>query len=104
MALTMDSSGFQLVSHNNKDGRNLYICDFSNDCIQVFTIQGTYLHSLVAKGDITHPTGIATDGELMYIAQRNGLLQIYRKNGDKVCSFPTKSDLWGVAVDQNGCT
>ena len=66
-------------------------------------MQGKYLHSLVAKGDITNPTGIATDGELVYIAQQSGLLHIYRKNGEKVCSFPTKSDgLWGVAVDQDG--
>ena len=87
----------------NKEGRNLYICDYSNDRIQVFTTQGKYLHSLVAAGDITSPTGIAIDGELVYITQQVGGLHIYRKNGDKVCSFPTKGDdLWGVAVDQDG--
>ena len=88
---------------HDKDGRNLYTCDFSNNRIQVFTIQGKYLHYLVAKGDITNPNGIATDGELMYIAQQNGRLHIYHKNGEKVCSFPIKrGDLWGVAVDQDG--
>ena len=87
----------------DKDGRNLYISDYIGHCVQVFTMQGKYLRSLVAKGDVTDPTGIATDGELVYIAQHNGLLHIYHKNGEKVCSFPIKSnDLWGVAVDQDG--
>ena len=92
------------ITHcDDKDGRNLYVCNFSSNCVQVFTMQGKYLHSLVAQGDITYPIGIATDGELVYIAQQSGLLHIYRKNGEKVCSFPTKSrDLWGVAVDQDG--
>ena len=87
----------------DKDRKNLYICDFGNNCIQVFTMQGIYLHYLVAKGGIIDPTGIATDGELVYIIQQEGQLQIYRKNSDKVCSFPTKSgELRGVAVDQDG--
>ena len=92
-----------VTQYHVKDGRNLYISDNINNRVQVFTMQGKYLRCLVAKGDITEPTGIATDGELVYIAQQRGLLHIYRKNGDKVCSFPTKSDgLWGVAVDQDG--
>ena len=88
---------------HDKDGRNLYISDYVGHRVQVFTIQGKYLRSLVAEGDITRPTGIATDGELVYITQKSGLLQIYHRNGDKVHSFPTKrSTLWGVAVDQDG--
>jgi DNA-binding beta-propeller fold protein YncE len=91
------------VAHD-KDGRNLYVSDFTNGRVQVFTTQGKYLRSLVAEDCITHPIGITTDGELVYIIQGNGLLHIYRKNGDKVCSFPTKSlrTAWGVAVDQDG--
>jgi tripartite motif-containing protein 2/3/tripartite motif-containing protein 71 len=91
------------VAHD-KDGKNLYVSDYTRDCVQVFTMQGQYLRYLVAKGDITNPTGIASDGELVYIIQLNGLLHIYRKNGDKVCSFPTKSGsaVRGVAVDQDG--
>ena len=88
---------------DDKDSRNLYVCSYLSNCVQVFTMQGKYLRSLVAKGDVTHPTGITTDGELVYIVQQSGLLHIYRKNGEKVCSFPIKSDdLWGVAVDQDG--
>ena len=87
----------------DKDGKNLYVSDFGNNCVQVFTIQGKYLRSLVGKGDITCPMGIATDGELMYITQQSGLLHIYHKNGDKVCSFPIESyNRCGVAVDQDG--
>jgi DNA-binding beta-propeller fold protein YncE len=94
------------LSHD-KDGRNLYVSDFSIQCVQVFTMQGQYLRCLVAKGDITtNPTGIATDGELVYIIQQDGLLQIYCKNGEKMCSFPASSGSapWagGVAVDQDG--
>ena len=87
----------------DKDGRNLYVGDYFGHRVQIFTMQGKYLRCLMAKRDIIKPTGIATDGELVYIAQQSGLLHIYRKNGDKVCSFPVKSDdLWGVAVDQDG--
>ena len=104
-SLGFDNGQFMLpidVTYD-KDGRNLYVCDFSSNYVQVFTMQGKYLCSFVANGDITHPNGIATDGELVYITQRSGLLHIYHKNGDKVCSFPTKSDgLRGVAVDQDG--
>jgi DNA-binding beta-propeller fold protein YncE/ribosomal protein L30E len=77
----------------------LYISDFINQCVQVFTMQGRYLRSLVAIGV---PTGIATDGELVYIIQQSGLLHIYRLNGDKVCSFPTTTHGVDVAVDQDG--
>jgi DNA-binding beta-propeller fold protein YncE len=91
------------VTHD-KDGRNLYISNYIRTPVQVFTMQGRYLRCLVAEGGITNPTGIATDGKLVYITQENGLLHIYRKNGDKVCSFPTKSrgTPCGVAVDQDG--
>jgi DNA-binding beta-propeller fold protein YncE len=88
------------VTHHDKD---VYVNGYSSSCVQVFTTQGQYLRSLVARGDIINPIGIATDGELMYIAQQNGLLHIYRKNGKKVHTFPTKSgEIWGVAVDQDG--
>ena len=90
------------VTHD-KDGRNLYVSDFTSLRVEMFTMQGKYLRCLVAEGDITCPTGIATDGKLLYISQLDGLLQIYRKNGDKVCSFPAMSgNLWCVAVDQDG--
>ena len=91
------------ITHD-RDDRNLYVSDFGNHRVQFFTMQGNYLCSLVAKGDITRPIGIATDEELVYIIQKDGLLDIYRKNGDKVCSFPIKNGgaLWGAAVDQDG--
>jgi hypothetical protein len=78
----------------------LYVSDFINQCVQVFTKQGKYLRSLVQE--IAVPTGIATDGELVYIIQQSGLLHIYCLNSVEVCSFPTTTHGVGVAVDQDG--
>ena len=94
------------VAHDGNG--NLYVTDMGNHRIQIFTTQGRYLRTLVAKGGITKPIGITTDGDLVYCTEQTNqrLLNIYRKNGHKVCSLPTncKSDsgVWGVAVDQDG--
>ena len=89
------------VTHD-RDG-NLYVADRGNRRVQVFTTQGKYIHTQVGKG-VANSIGIATDGELVYIAeQTTGKLLIYHKNGRKMCSLQTGStSLWGVAVDQDG--
>ena len=90
------------VAHD-KEG-NLYITDFGNNRIQVFSTQGKFLSVLVVRGHITRPRGICVCKELVYISQtkEDGKLYVFDKDGHEVCSFLYGSDQWGIAVDNDG--
>ena len=93
------------VTHD-QDG-NLYVSDYANNRVQVFNMQGKFLHILTTPGLIAEPFGIAYNRNLVYITQwiENGRVHVYHKNGSKVCSIPYKSgkkSVCGITVDLDG--
>ena len=60
------------IPYNIRDG-NVYVADYGNHHIQVFTPEGQYLRTFGSKGtdpgQLREPTGIAVDGDRVYIAE-----------------------------------
>ena len=89
------------VTHD-EDG-NLYVTDRGNNCVQVFDINGKFLHNNItmAPGCIT---GITYHQGLVYISQWKNTRALYvcRKNGEEGCSIRCDNSHGGVATDQDG--
>ena len=87
------------VTHN-EDG-NLYVTESGNNRVQVFTINGKFLHTVVAADCISKPAGITYHQGLVCISQwkEDRALYACHKNGHSILCESSKG---GVATDQDG--
>ena len=97
-----------------KDGEGqLWITDFSNQRLCVFTADGKYQRSVVKpadKGKLNQPVGITCDSDYVYVSEHGGqCVSVFTVTGDFVCSFGGRGggegeffNPFGVSVDRDG--
>ena len=68
---------------------NLYMTDFSNACIQVFTANGVFLRSLGKdKNKLKGPWGVCVSGQYVYVTDTNShCVSVFTTDGVYVTSF-----------------
>jgi tripartite motif-containing protein 2/3/tripartite motif-containing protein 71 len=95
---------------------NVYVADFNNNCIQVFTAEGQFLKNLAmmsssGDGELDRPTGVSIDSEdVVYVAEYgNHRVSVFTCEGKFLVSFGKHGrgpgQLYhprGIAVDKNG--
>ena len=91
----------------------LWITNFDNHRLCVFTADGKYQQSVVKpadKGTLNQPIGIACDSDYVYVSDFGGhCVSIFTVTGDFVCSFGGRGggegeffNPFGVSVDRDG--
>lgn len=98
----------------DSDG-NVYVSDYNNHCIQVFTADGKFLRMFggrgEGKGELREPYGITIDSEdKVYISDwKNHCISIYTPEGQFVTSFGSQGNEpgqfhfpSGLAVNDSG--
>jgi tripartite motif-containing protein 2/3 len=98
----------------DQDG-NMYVCDFDNNCIQVFNIQGVFLYSISKKGSLSckldRPHSICVSGDLVYVTEwgNTHCVSVFTKKGKFITSFGEYGSKEGefncpsgLAVDSDG--
>ena len=97
-----------------KDGEGqLWITDFDNHRLCVFTADGKYQRSVVKpadKGKLNRPLGIACDSDYVYVSEFGGhCVSVFTVTGNFVCSFGWRGGgegefvrPFGVSVDRDG--
>ena len=74
----------------DEEGR-LWITDFFNDRLCIFTEDGEYQQAVmkpVDKGKLNSPSGIACDSGYVYVSEHRGhCVSVFTVTGDFVCSF-----------------
>ena len=95
---------------------NVYVDDYGNHCIQVFTAEGQFLRKLgmgrgSGNGELDRPSGISIDSEnVVYVSEfGNNRISVFTCEGKFLTSFGTRGKgpgqlIWtrGIAVDKNG--
>ena len=93
---------------------NVYIADYSNHRIQVFTPEGQFLRKFGSPGSgpgqLSCPSDIAIDDDTAYITEYgNHRVSIFTTQGEFLQSFGTQGNgpgqffrPWGITVDENG--
>jgi hypothetical protein len=93
-------------------GGQLFVCDYSNDRVQVFTTDGAY----VRQWAVVHPTGVAVNATtgIVYVSTTtlgggDGLVHMYGLGGDSRGTLTTAGSgdgqtaaCYGVALDASG--
>lgn len=96
-------TGAGLTVHNGR----LYVCDYGNGRVQVFTTDGAYVRQWAA----TSPTGIIVNpvNERVYVASASDVVKVYSLAGDSLGSLTTSGSgvgqtgaQYGIAVDASG--
>lgn len=94
------------------DSNFLYVSDFYNNRIQVFTKTGVYTNKLES---LNHPSGVAVDPTNVYVSDSgNFRIRVFNKNGTVARTWGSQgsgpgqfahttqfSSPWGIAVDTN---
>jgi hypothetical protein len=85
----------------------LYVCDYSNGRVQVFTTDGAYLRQWA----VSNPTGIVVNAttETVYVGSSTGVVSKYTPAGDALGALTTfgsgaeqVAGVEGLALDANG--
>ena len=77
---------------SSDDDGNLYISDYERRCVQVFSSNGKFLHSISqgrgAWGELSHPIGICVAGQYLYVAEwKAHCVSVFTTKGEYVASF-----------------
>ena len=101
-----------IVGVSSGEGGNLYVGDFSRDCVHVFSNGGEFLHSFGqgrGRVKLNNPHGVCVFGQYVYVACTNGhCVSVFITEGEYVTSFGKGSGEcdfrypWGVCVDKDG--
>ena len=95
---------------------NVYVADFSNCRIQVFTVEGQFLRKFatgkdIGDGELKCPIGISIDSEdVVYVCEwNNHCISVFTCEGKFLTSFGTQrsgpgqfNSPRGIAIDKNG--
>ena len=72
----------------------MYVAEYNNHRIQVFTPEGQYLRMLskgAGPGELCRPAGVAIDGDQVYVAEGgNHRLSVFSTEGKFLKSFGVK--------------
>ena len=76
---------------------SIIVTDTNNDCICIYNADGKFRHKFgtsgTGKGQLKKPYGIATDGDLILVADAgNNRIQVFRYNGTFVSMIESKDD------------
>ena len=98
----------------DQDG-NMYVCNFGDNCIQVFNSQGVFIYPFSDKGSISHkldhPHSICVAGDLVYVTEWGSVhcVSVFTKEGKFITSFGKRGSREGefdmpsgLAVDRDG--
>jgi len=87
---------------------NVYVAEFSNDCIQAFTPDGKFLQKFGTR-QLRYPTSIAIHGDMVHVAERDHRVSVFSSKGKFLKSFGVKGEAQGrfntprgITVDANG--
>ena len=89
---------------------NLYVADCSNNCVQVFTLDGEFVRAFPNTGTMQNPLAIALDRkDEVYLSELNqDQVKIFQVNGDYVGLFGAKGteegqfrDIRSICFDGN---
>ena len=90
---------------------SLYVSDWGNNRIQVFTSEGKYVSTFgFGAGQLQHPIGLIINNNLLYVAEEyNHCVSIFTTDGQFVSSFGEKGNKkdqfngpYGIALDNEG--
>ena len=84
---------FSVIGEDN----SIIVADANNDCICIYNPDGKFRHKFgtsgTRKGQLKSPYGIATDGDLILVADKeNNRIQVFRCNGTFVSTIESKDD------------
>jgi hypothetical protein len=112
---TIDCAGRPVGVACDQDGNNMYICNYDDNCIQVFNTQGVLLYSFSEKGSssrkLDHPHSIYVAGGLVYVTEwgTSHCVSVFTKKGKYITSFGKKGSNegkfnrpGGLAMDSDG--
>ena len=89
----------------------LYVSDFNNSCVHVFTMDGVHLRSIGQdKEELNMPWGVCVHGQYLYVTNVTGhCVFVFTTDGEYVTSFGQQSEEEGefnqlhyIYVDTNG--
>ena len=76
---------------SSDDDSNLYISDYKRRCVQVFSCNGKFLHSISqgrGGGELNVPIGICVAGQYLYVAEwKAHCVSVFTTKGEYVTSF-----------------
>ena len=94
---------------------NMYVCNYGDNCIQVFNTQGVFLYTFSEKGSssckLDHPHSICIAGDLVYVTEwgNTHCVSVFTKEGKFITSFGKRGrkegefdSPSGLAVDSDG--
>ena len=91
--------------------QNLYVSDFNNSCVHVFTKDGVHLHSIGHdKKELKWPRGLCVHGQYVYVTDVNShCVFVFTTDGEYVTLFGQKGQKEGdfdypyyIYIDNNG--
>ena len=91
--------------------QNLYVSDYNNSCVHVFTKDGVHLRSIGHdKEELKKPWGFCVHGQYVYVTDiRSHCVFVFTADGEYVTSFGQKGQMEGdfnspyyIHVDHNG--
>jgi Asp-tRNA(Asn)/Glu-tRNA(Gln) amidotransferase C subunit len=112
---TIDCQTGQAVGVACDQDGSMYVCNYGDNCIQVFNTQGVLLYSFREKGStshkLDHPHSICVSGDLVYVTEWGDVhcVSVFTKKGKFITSFGKKGSKEGelnlpsgLAVDSDG--
>ena len=84
------------------DGHHLYVSDYNNHRVQVFTLEGQYVRDF-DTGQLKCPCGltVTSDGSVLVADSNNNRIAVFDKKGELVHSIAVE-DPTGLAIDSRG--
>ena len=106
------------IEHSNMDVsdisvdiyQNLYVSDWKNSCVHVFTNDGVYLRSINYVKELKKPWGLCVHGQYVYVTDTSShCVFVLNTDGEYVTSFGQNGQKEGdfnlpyyICVDNNG--
>ena len=80
----------------------MYVSDYSNSRVQVFTADGTYIREF-GQGQLSNPWGLTftTEGNVVVASYGNQCVFIFNRDGQLVHTLNVNNP-YSVCFDQNG--
>ena len=109
--LTIEHSNMDAIDISVDIHQNLYVSDYKNSCVHVFTKDGVHLRSISHdKEELKRPWGLCVHGQYVYVTDiRSHCVFVFTTDGEYVTSFGQKGQKEGdfdwpcyIYVDNNG--
>ncbi len=83
----------------------IYVADLYNSNVSIFNAEGKFVKYLGEEGDFGKPSGLAIDGDKIYVADAlKNQVMVYSTSGEKLLTFGATGDQAGLLQSPNALT